>query len=162
MGADPQFLFLPIAVFHHPMSSWFSLHGMYPLPFVLSRRLLQPYVDRSHPCKGSLPTPLSEVVLGARVDNTTLTYLNGFKRWRSWASKFPVITVLPAAPAYVALYLLSVLQTFNSLSLFQSPLYSICWAHDVAGLQSRTSHPHRRSWSQPGGGCHTRHPKNCR
>ena len=88
-----------------------------------------------------LADKLPEVALGSRADNTTLTYLNGFKRWRSWASKFPEITVLPAAPTYVALYLLSVLQSSSSPpSPVQSALYSIRWAHDIAGLESPTSH----------------------
>ena len=87
-----------------------------------------------------LADKLPEVVLGSRADNTTLTYLNGFKRWRFWASKFPEITVLLATPAYVALYLLSVLQAFTSTSPVQSALYSIRWANDIAGLESPTSH----------------------
>ena len=95
------------------------------LPFVLSRLLLQ---------------TSSPALFGARADNTTLTYLNGFKRWRSWASKFSEITVLPAATSYVALYLFSVLQASTSPSLVQSAFYSIRLAHDVAGLQSPTSH----------------------
>ena len=49
-----------------------------------------------------LAEKLPEVVLGSRADNTTLSYLNGFKRCRSWACKFPEITVLPATPAYVS------------------------------------------------------------
>ncbi|XP_068742580.1 uncharacterized protein [Montipora capricornis] len=54
--------------------------------------------------------------------------------------KFPEITVLPATPAYVALYLLGVLQASTSPSPVQSALYSIRWAHDIAGLESPTSH----------------------
>ena len=57
----------------------------------------------------------------------------------SGASKFPEITVLLATPAYVALYLLSVLQAFTSTSPVQSALYSIRWANDIAGLESPTS-----------------------
>lgn len=87
-----------------------------------------------------LADKLPEVVLGSRAVNTTLTYLNGFKRWHSWASKFPEITVLSATPAYVALYLLGVLQASTSPSPVQSALYSIRWAHDIAGLESPTSH----------------------
>ena len=87
-----------------------------------------------------LADKLPEVVLGSRADNTTLTYLNDFKRWRPWASKFPEITVLPATPAYVALYLLGVLEASTSPSPVQSALYSIRWAHDIAGLESPTSH----------------------
>ena len=73
-------------------------------------------------------------------EQITLTYLNGLKRWRFWASKFPEITVLPATPAYVVLYLLSVLQASTSPSPVQSALYSILWAHNIAGLESPTSH----------------------
>ena len=54
--------------------------------------------------------------------------------------KFPEITVLPATPAYVALYLLGVLQVSTSPSPVQSALYSIRWAHDITGLESPTSH----------------------
>ena len=61
-----------------------------------------------------LANKLSEVALGSRADNTTATYLNGFRRWRSWVSRFPEISVLPATPAYVSLYLLSVLQASAS------------------------------------------------
>lgn len=48
--------------------------------------------------------------------------------------------MLPAAPTYVALYLLSVFQSSSSPSPVQSALYSIRWAHDIAGLESPTSH----------------------
>ena len=68
-----------------------------------------------------LADKLPEVVLGSTAYNTTLTYLNGFKGWRTWASKFPEITVLPATPAFVALYLLSVLQASTSPSRSSQP-----------------------------------------
>ena len=127
------------------MPSRFSLHGIYPLsllffPDVFSSPIWTDLTHVRDPYLRSLADKLPDVVLGARADNTTLTYLNGFKRWRSWASKFSEITVLPAAPAYVALYLLSVLQASTSPSLVQSAFYSIRLAHDVAGLQSPTSH----------------------
>ena len=87
-----------------------------------------------------LANKLSEVALGSRADNTTATYLNGFRRWRSWVSRFPEISVLPATPAYVSLYLLSVLQASASPAPVQTALYSIRWAHDLAGFESPTSH----------------------
>ena len=144
MGAIPHFLFHQIPVFHYPLCLlvfFVCLHGIYPLSFVLSRRLLQLYVDRPHPCTGPLPTPFGWQVTWRCpwFQSTTLTYFNGFKRWRCWASKFSTITLLPAAPAYVAL-LLSVLQASTSPSPVQSALYSIRWAHDVAGLESPSSH----------------------
>ena len=51
---------------------------------------------------------LLEIVLGSRADSTTLTYLNGFKRWRAWANRFPEVIVLPATPVYVYLLTCSV------------------------------------------------------
>ena len=65
---------------------------------------------------------LPEVVLGSRADSTTLTYLNSFKRWRAWANRFPEVAVLPATPAYVSLYPLSVLQASSSPAPVQSGL----------------------------------------
>ena len=66
--------------------------------------------DVKAPSLCCLAEKLPEIVLGSRADSTTLTYLNGFKRWRAWANRFPEVAVLPATPAYVFLYLLSVLQ----------------------------------------------------
>ena len=70
------------------------------------------WADLNHvkdPSLRRLVEKLPEVVLGSRADNTTLSYFNSFKRWCAWACKFPEVTVLPATPAYVSLYLLSVL-----------------------------------------------------
>ena len=73
-------------------SVFFAWHISF-LPFVLSRHLLQPYVDRPQPCTGPLPTQLADrspdVVLGARADNTTLTYLNGLRDGALGPPSFP-------------------------------------------------------------------------
>ena len=92
------------------------------------------------PSLKQLADRLPEIVLGSRADGKTLTYLNNFKRWRSWASKFSEITVLPATPAYVALYLLRVLQASSSPAPVQTALYSIRWAHEIAGFEPPTGH----------------------
>ena len=152
-------------MYHHPLFPLSSLCLAYILsPFVLPRCLLQPNVELTHiqdRYLRRLIDKLPEVVLGSRADNTTLTYLNSFKRWRFWASKFPEITVLPAAPTYVALYLLSVLQASTSPSPVQSALYSIHWVHDIPGLESPTSHTlPQKVLESTRGGCPTRHPKN--
>ena len=70
-------------------------------PDVFSSPMWTELTHVQDPYRCRLADKLPEVVLGSRADNTTLTYLNGFKRWRSWASKFPEITVLPATPAFV-------------------------------------------------------------
>ena len=78
--------------------------------------------DVKAPSLRCLAEKLPEIVLGSRADSTTLTYLNGFKRWRAWANRFPEVAVLPATPAYVSLYPLSVLQASSSPAPVQSGL----------------------------------------
>ena len=41
--------------------------------------------DVKAPSLRCLAEKLLEIVLASRADSTTLTYLNGFKRWRAWA-----------------------------------------------------------------------------
>ena len=96
--------------------------------------------DVKAPSLRCLAEKLPEIVLGSRADSTTLTYLNGFKRWRAWANRFPEVAVLPATPVYVSLYLLSVLQASSSPAPVQNAFYSIRWAHDIAGFDSPTNH----------------------
>ena len=115
--------------------------------------------DVKAPSLRCLAEKLPEIVLGSRADSTTLTYLNGFKRWRAWANRFPEVAVLPATPAYVSLYLLSALQASSSPAPVQNAFYSICWAHDVAGFDSLTNHFPRRSWSPLREGYYTLLPK---
>ena len=96
--------------------------------------------DVRAPSPRCLALKLPEIVLGSRADSTTLKYLKGFKRWRAWANRFPEVAVLPATPAYVTLYLLSVLQASSSPAPVQNALYSIRWAHHIAGFDSPTKH----------------------
>ena len=137
MRAVPIFYF-SLSMYHHFVFSRFSLHGIYPLsllffPDVFSSPMWTDLIHVQDPYLRCLADKLPEVVLGARADNTTLTYLSGFKRWRSWASKFPEITVLPAAPAYVALYLLRCPSSVHFsipglVSLVQHPMGArCCW-----------------------------------
>ena len=96
--------------------------------------------DVRAPSLRCLAKKLPEIVLGSRADSSTLTYLNSFKRWRAWANRFPEVAVLPATPAYVSLYLLSVLQASSSPAPVQNAFYSIRWAHDFDGFDSPTDH----------------------
>ena len=98
--------------------------------------------DVRAPSLRCLEKKLPEIVLGSRIYSTTLTYLNGFKRWHAWANRFPKVAVLPASSAYVSLYLLSVLQASSSPAPVQNAFYSIRWTHDIAGFDSPTNtHP---------------------
>lgn len=123
--------------------SSFYLKGLFSLcffPDVFSGPMWTELNLVEDPSLRRLADNLPKIVLGSRADSTTLTYLNAFKRWRSWASRFSEITVLPATPVYVSLYLLSVLQASSTPAPVQTALYSIRWAHEIAGFESPTSH----------------------
>ena len=77
-------LFHPFPVFHHPVSSRFSLHGIYPFSLLFFPDIFSSpmWTDLTHvrdPYLRSLADKLPDVVLGARADNTTLTFLNGLR-----------------------------------------------------------------------------------
>ena len=126
--------FRPIFLLH------FLFFSIFVFLDVFSRAMWSELSHVQDPSLRLLANKSPEVVLSARADNATGTYLNGFRRWRSWAPKFPEISVLPATPAYVSLYLLSVLQASTSPAPVQTALYSIRWPHDLNGFQSPKSH----------------------
>ena len=108
-----------------------------------------------------LAQKLPEIVLGSRADSTTLTYLNGFKRWCAWANRFPEVAVLPATPAYVS-YICSVFSRLLVL-LRRSRTPSIASAGLMILLVStllEITHFPRRSWSPLRGGYYTLLPKS--
>ena len=93
MGPIPNFCFSPSLYFIILCLPGFACMAyILSLLFFLDVFSSPMWTDLTHvedPYQRLLADKLPEVVLGARADNTTLTYLNGFKRWRSWASSFP-------------------------------------------------------------------------
>ena len=51
------------------------------------------------------------------------------------------VSHFPADPVYVALYLLSIMETKESSRVVRNSLYSIGWAHKIAGLDVPSLHP---------------------
>ena len=51
--------------------------------------------DVRAPSLRCLAKKLTEIALGSRADSTTFNYLNGFKRWRAWANRFPERFFIP-------------------------------------------------------------------
>ena len=94
-----------------------GLHPIFWLEFLFSPFCVLLAYPRSRSPLCLLVNKLPEVVLGSRADSTTAPYFSGFRRWRSWASRFPEIRVLPATPAYVSLSLLSLFQASTSPAL---------------------------------------------
>ena len=65
--------------------------------------------------------------------------LSGFQRWKKWCLDMNV-SHFPADPVYVALYLLSIMETKESSRVVRNSLYSIDWAHKIVGLDVPSVH----------------------
>ena len=63
----------------------------------------------------------------------------GWLRWRTWASQYSEVNVIPADPLYVALYMLDIYQEARTAAPVNLAFYSISWAHKTAGVEDPTS-----------------------
>ena len=97
-------------------------------------------IDRNSRCKDLIPK-LKLLYVASRAPSTVQCYLSGFQRWKKWCLDMNV-SHFPADPVYVALYLLSIMETKESSScVVRNSLYSIDWAHKIAGLDVPSVHP---------------------
>ena len=87
-----------------------------------------------------LASIVPKLVLSSKQDNTVKSYLSGFNRWKKWALQFPEVTILPAQPKHVAMYLASVIQNSKTHSPVLNSFYSISWAHKLACVDDPTLH----------------------
>ena len=82
----------------------------------------------------------------SKAPSTVQKYRSGWIRWREWAdSKFGV-SVIPAKPLHIALFIseLTAVSISNNtgISPIQSVVYSIKWGHSLAGIvECPTGHP---------------------
>jgi len=92
------------------------------------------------PMLQELARKLPNTVLHSRADSTAKKYLGTFGRWKLWASQhqFPV---LPAKPAYVALYLQHIGVEVQSKSAAEEVCNALARLQSTAGLASPTSSP---------------------
>ena len=75
--------------------------------------------------------------MGSRSDGTTNKYFTALKRWERFITSEGG-KVLPGEPIHVALYIYSLIAQGSSVSVIQSALYLIKWAHDLRGLMDPT------------------------
>lgn len=81
---------------------------------------------------------MQSTVIAARAIGTAEGYVRAFRRWRDFAQNQEEISVFPAEPLHVALYLQYLIETTKSHNSVDSVFYGIKWAHESAGLQSPT------------------------
>ena len=83
-----------------------------------------------------LAEEVPELLQQARAPATNTAYGLAFEKWKNWAVKFTEVTVLPAEPMHVALFLTSLSNSVNSFASINTMACAITWAHGMAGLPS--------------------------
>lgn len=89
---------------------------------------------------------LLDLQLGAKAPSTVRKYRSGWLRWRTWALSKTGVTVIPAEPVHIALFLTELCNSAKSKDLGFSSLvgvvYSIAWVHKLGGYSNLpTEHP---------------------
>ena len=74
----------------------------------------------------------------ARSQATTTKYLYAFRRWEAFIEAEGG-QAIPAEPIHVALYISSLIDQGVSLSVIQTAVYGIKWAHNIRGSSDPTS-----------------------
>ena len=89
---------------------------------------------------------LLDLQLHSKAPSTLQKYRTGWSRWRNWATSKIGVPVIPAKPLHVALFISELhkasVANNTGFSTIQSVIYSIKWAHNLAGIEDcPTSHP---------------------
>lgn len=84
-----------------------------------------------------LTSNMYEHLLKSRSDSTNRKYFSAFQRWEQFITHEGG-SALPAEPIHVALYITKLIEENKSVSVIQSALYGIKWAHRVRGLSDPT------------------------
>ncbi|XP_033757058.1 uncharacterized protein LOC117339517 isoform X1 [Pecten maximus] len=84
-----------------------------------------------------LANSMSTHILKSRGDNTVSKYYGSFRRWERFINTEGG-SAIPAQPVHVALYLTSLIDKNCSVSVIQSAIYGIKWAHSIRGMNDPT------------------------
>ena len=82
-----------------------------------------------------LAKKLPEMCLNFKADTTRHTYKNSFNRWSKWCVSHKISSI-PASELHVSLYLMHLSDLNKSSSSINEALYSISWAHRIAGVSN--------------------------
>ena len=85
------------------------------------------------PILNDLAEKLPEYLISSKADNTQKKYRYGFNLWCKW-SKLHSLPSLPASHLHIALYLIHLSETANSINKLDEAIYAISWAHMLAGF----------------------------
>ena len=81
----------------------------------------------------SLPSSLPDAALASRVPSTYAKLFSSYNSWRFWAREHG-LTVFPASPFHVAIYLCHLMTEAKTASPLESAVHSISWFNQFGGL----------------------------
>ncbi|VDI82350.1 Hypothetical predicted protein [Mytilus galloprovincialis] len=79
---------------------------------------------------------LPEIVLKSKAQNTVKKYNYAFRSWCKWCKNYDSVNSMPATDYHVSLYLIYLMQNECSSSKIEEVIYSIAWAHNIAGYNN--------------------------
>ena len=117
------------------------MYILYLLIDVLSQGIWSELADLKDPELKELAKSLPATVLRGRAPSTVKKYSSAFLRWKKWAESKQEVSVVPARPIHVALYMSFLTQKSYTSAPVQEAVNAISWAHQIAVLEDPTMHP---------------------
>ncbi len=84
---------------------------------------------------------LPAVTLSGKAPSTVRKYVGAFSRWKKWAAGKQEVSVYPAKPLHVALYLTFLIQRSKSSSPVGEAVNALAWVHRLGTVEDPTQHP---------------------
>lgn len=84
---------------------------------------------------------LPSTLLKSREGSTLKRYLPAYLKWKEWAKSFEEISIFPAQPIHVSLYLLALQEKSSSYSSLESAFYGLKWFHSFSDSANPLDHP---------------------
>ena len=88
-----------------------------------------------------LASTLPSIVLQGKAPATIKKYGGAFGRWKRWVAGRPEVSVLPAKPIHVALYLSYLAQVAKTPAPLEEAVNALSWVHRMATVEDITAHP---------------------
>ncbi|CAC5400407.1 unnamed protein product [Mytilus coruscus] len=79
---------------------------------------------------------LPDIVLKSKAKNTVKKYNYAFRSWCKWCKNYDSVNIMPATDYHDSLYLIYLMQNECSSSKIEEVIYSIAWAHNIAGYNN--------------------------
>ena len=87
-----------------------------------------------------LAEELPNTILHSWADSTSKKYLNAFKRWKAWCSRYS-FDHFPAQAHRIALYLQYLVDSTGFKAAVEEVCNALAWIHSCAGFQSPVTEP---------------------